>query len=80
MDRLSYWAFGGLLAGVLGGRAALSITPYMNRAGPRVTVDKEITVPNLFYCSNFSYCCPPMWSRGSWKSEVAVHRSTPARV
>jgi hypothetical protein len=30
---LSYRASGGLLAGVPGGWAALSITPYMNRAG-----------------------------------------------
>jgi hypothetical protein len=30
---LSYRASGGLLAGEPGGRAALSITPYMNRAG-----------------------------------------------
>jgi hypothetical protein len=39
-----------------GRRAALSITPYMNRAG---TIDREITVPNLLYCSNFSYYFPP---------------------
>jgi hypothetical protein len=38
---LSYWASGGLLAGKPGGRAALSITPYMNRAG---------------YCRQRNYC------------------------
>jgi hypothetical protein len=31
-------------------------------------VDREITVPNLLYCSNFSYYCPPTWSRGGWQS------------
>jgi hypothetical protein len=44
------------------------------------TVGREITVPNLFYCSNFSYCCPPTWSRGDWQSEVTVHGSAPAPV
>jgi hypothetical protein len=38
---LSYPAFGGLLAGEPGGRAALSITPYMNQAG---------------YCRQRNYC------------------------
>jgi hypothetical protein len=47
------------------GRAALSITPYMNRAP---TIDREITVPNLLYCSNFSYYFLPTWSRGGWQS------------
>jgi hypothetical protein len=32
------------------GQAALSIMPYMNRAGG--TVDREITVPNLLYCQH----------------------------
>jgi hypothetical protein len=31
-------------------------------------VDREIIVPNLLYCSNFSYYCPPTWSRGGWQS------------
>ena len=44
------------------------------------TIDREINVPNLLYYSNFSYCCLPMWSRGGWQSEVAVHRSAPALV
>jgi hypothetical protein len=39
------------------------------------TVDREITVPNLLYCSNFSYYFPPTWSRGRWQSEVVAHRS-----
>ena len=44
------------------------------------TIDREINVPNLFYYSNFSYCCTPMWSCGGWQSEVAVHGSAPAPV
>jgi hypothetical protein len=39
------------------------------------TIDKEIIVANLLYYSNFSYYCPPTWSRGGWQSEVAVYRS-----
>jgi hypothetical protein len=46
----------------------------------RGTVDREITVPNLLYCSNFSYYLPPTWSRGGWQSEVAAHGSVPAPV
>jgi hypothetical protein len=34
----------------------------------RGTVDREITVPNLFYYSNFSYYYPPMWLCGEWQS------------
>ena len=25
------------------------------------TIDREFTIPNLFYYSSFSYCCPPIW-------------------
>jgi hypothetical protein len=32
------------------------------------TIDREITVPNLLYCSNFSYYCPPTWSCRGWQS------------
>jgi hypothetical protein len=46
----------------------------------RGIVDREITVPNLLYCSNFSYYFPPMWSCGRWQSEVGAHGSVPAPV
>jgi hypothetical protein len=46
----------------------------------RVTVDREITIPNLLYCNNFSYCFPPTWLRGGWQSEVAADGSVPAPV
>jgi hypothetical protein len=46
----------------------------------RGTIDREITVPNLLYCSNFSYYFPPTWSRGGWQFEVAAHGSVPAPV
>jgi hypothetical protein len=46
----------------------------------RGIIDRETTIPNLLYCSNFSYGCPLTWSHGDWKSEVAVHRSASAPV
>jgi hypothetical protein len=46
----------------------------------RGTVDRGITVPNLLYCSNFSYYFPPTWSRGGWQFEVAAYGSVPAPV
>jgi hypothetical protein len=60
-----------------GGQAALSISPYMNRRG---TVDREITVSNLLYCSNFSYYFPPTWSPRGWQSKMAAHGSVPVPV
>jgi hypothetical protein len=51
----------------------------------RGTVDREITVPNLLYCSNFSYYCPPTWSRGGWQlrylpMEVRRHSFDPSNL
>ena len=43
-------------------------------------VGKEITVPNLLYCSNFSYCFLSTWSRGGWQYKVAIHESAPTLV
>jgi hypothetical protein len=43
----------------------------------RGTVDREITVPNLVYCSNFSYYFPPTWSCGGWQSEMVAYESGP---
>jgi hypothetical protein len=62
-----------------GGRAGGPVHYALYEPGEG-TVDKEITIPNLLYCSNFSYCCPPMWSCGDWQSEVAVHGSVLAPV
>jgi hypothetical protein len=32
----------------------------------RGTVDGEITIPNLLYCGNFSYCWQPTWQWTIW--------------
>ena len=68
LAELSYWASGGLLVGVPGGRAGRRPCPLRLIWTRRSTVHKEITIPNLLYCSNFSYYCPPTWSRGGWQS------------
>jgi hypothetical protein len=80
---LSYRASGGLLAGVPGGWAS-SLVHYA-LYGPRDTIDREIIVPNLLYCSNFSYYCPPTWLRRGWQSrllptEVRRHPFDPSNL
>jgi hypothetical protein len=67
-SRLSYHAFGGLLAGVPSGRAGGWPCPLCLIWIGRGTINREITVPNLLYYSNFFYYCPPTWSRGEWQS------------
>jgi hypothetical protein len=62
---LSYWASGGLLAGVPSGR------PYPLRLiwTKRGTVDREITIPNLLYCNNFFLLLPAdmvTWRMAVW--------------
>jgi hypothetical protein len=59
------------------GRAALSITPYMNWGG---IIDREITIPNLLYCNNFSYYCPSTWSCGGWQSRWRPWKCAGARL
>jgi hypothetical protein len=76
---LSYRASGGLLAGEPGGRAGGPVHYALYEPGGG-TVDREITVPNLLYCNNFSYYFPPTWSRGGWQFEVAAHGSVLAPV
>jgi hypothetical protein len=55
-----------------GGRAGGRPYPLHLIWTRRGTVDREIIVPNLLYCSNFSYCCPPTWSHGGWQSKVST--------
>jgi hypothetical protein len=73
---LSYRASRGLLAGEPGGRPCPLRLIWIGRG----TVDREITVPNLLYCINFSYYFLPTWSCGGWQSEVVAHESAPAPV
>jgi hypothetical protein len=64
--RLSYWAFGDHRAGVLGGRAGGRSYPLLLVWIGRDTVEREITIRNLFYCTNFSYCCWATWRWTVW--------------
>ena len=62
------------------GRASRQPCPLCLTWTDRGTIDREIIVPNLLYCSNFSYYFLPIWSRAGWQFEVAAHRSVPAPV
>jgi hypothetical protein len=76
LSGLSYRASGGLLAGEPGGRPCPLRLIWTGRG----TVHREITVPNLLYCSNFSYYFPPTWSRGGWQFEVSANGSVTVPV